>query len=191
MTTRALARCSPLSGPRVAPEKPPLRGLAPDASLGAPRGSARADDPASGWTLRQATAINNGGQIVGAGDFQHPTDPTRSFRSHGFLLTPIKPPSQVVSIPHIVQWILFGVRLDQPGVAVPAGGGPTPVPPWGPDRASVPPEMGDLWSAYATYVSAERISSARERREIQRTALELMRAELTRVLGAWIEITRA
>jgi hypothetical protein len=146
-------------------------------------------DPSSGWTLRYATAINDNGKIVGVGDYVDPVNATRSFQRRGFLLTPPRvsirtPPG----IPWLVQWILFGVRGDQPGAVVRPGGGVTPWPPWNPDRLAIPRELRGLWSAYAAYTSAEGISDIRARREIQRVALEAMQRELTPLLGAWARL---
>ena len=42
--------------------------------------------PSSGWTLQEATAINENGQIVGQGT-------NASGQTHAFLLTPVPEPS--------------------------------------------------------------------------------------------------
>jgi hypothetical protein len=47
-------------------------------------------DPLSGWSLSVATAINDAGQIVGAGMLEGQT--------HAFLLTPVPEPSAFLLI---------------------------------------------------------------------------------------------
>lgn len=66
-------------------------------------------DPSLGWTLYQATAINDKGQIVGLGKAPDPTGAGGSFNA--FLLTPVAEPASTPESSLLLGLILTGVGL--------------------------------------------------------------------------------
>lgn len=139
----------------------------------------------SGWVLEHANAINDAGQIVGAGVYQG--------RPRAFRLDPVpinfgprlpEPWIDPEELPLLVAWILVGVADGAPGVVwLPSG--PRPVgPPQFREWAARFPEQREVLLGLAMHAIAARIPNGDSRREMERHALLLAQGALDRLVNS-------